>query len=105
MEYAEEAGTLYYFKYPVAGGGDALPVATTRPETILGDMAVAVHPEDARFAHLVGRECEVPLSGGRRVHVNPNRLIVQGFRAPLCASSGPRVRGAAERRQAHACKP
>jgi len=66
VEYAEEAGALYVFRYPVAGGaGEALPVATTRPETILGDTAVAVHPQDARYAALVGRECEVPLSGGR----------------------------------------
>ena len=55
VEYSEEAGTLYYFKYPVVpaagdGGGseEFLPVATTRPETILGDTAVAVHPEDPR---------------------------------------------------------
>jgi valyl-tRNA synthetase len=66
VEYAEEAGSLYVFRYPVAGGrGEALPVATTRPETILGDTAVAVHPQDPRYAALVGRECEVPLSGGR----------------------------------------
>lgn len=42
-------------------------MATTRPETILGDTAVAVHPEDSRYAHLVGKECEVPMSGGRSV--------------------------------------
>lgn len=66
MDYTEEAGTLYFFRYPVAGGdGEHLPVATTRPETILGDTAVAVHPEDERYRHLVGRECEVPMSGGR----------------------------------------
>lgn len=55
---------MYYFRYPVAGGGpeDYLPVATTRPETILGDSAVAVHPEDERYKHLVGRQCTVPLS-------------------------------------------
>ena len=55
---------MYYFRYPVAGGGpeDYLPVATTRPETIVGDTAVAVHPEDPRYAHLVGKECAVPLT-------------------------------------------
>ena len=55
---------MYYFRYPVAGGGpeDYLPVATTRPETIPGDTAVAVHPEDPRFQHLIGRRCAVPMS-------------------------------------------
>ncbi len=48
VERDEEDGFLYYFNYPVEGGG-AIPVATTRPETILGDMAVAVHPEDERY--------------------------------------------------------
>ena len=65
VDYTEDPGTLYYFKYPVVGSGEHLPVATTRPETILGDTAVAVHPEDTRYRHLVGKECEVPMSGGR----------------------------------------
>lgn len=65
MDYSEDPGTLFYFKYPVAGTDEHLPVATTRPETILGDTAVAVHPEDDRYRQLVGRECEVPMSGGR----------------------------------------
>lgn len=64
---------MYYFRYPVAGGGpdDFLPVATTRPETILGDTAVAVHPEDPRFAALIGKECLVPFTdrqGSSSVH-------------------------------------
>lgn len=46
MDFSEEKGKLYFFKYPVAGGSDFLPVATTRPETILGDTAVAVNPND-----------------------------------------------------------
>jgi len=60
VEYSEEQGWLYYFKYPVQGGG-YLPVATTRPETILGDTAVAVHPDDTRFAEYVGRTALVPI--------------------------------------------
>ena len=62
VDYTEEAGSLFHFKYPVAGSEEFLPVATTRPETIMGDSAVAVHPEDERYRHLVGRECQVPLS-------------------------------------------
>ena len=60
VEYSEEAGYLYFFKYCVADSEEFLPVATTRPETILGDTAVAVHPEDARYQHLIGKECLVP---------------------------------------------
>lgn len=60
MEYSEEAGYLYFFKYCVADSEEFLPVATTRPETILGDTAVAVHPEDARYKHLIGKQCLVP---------------------------------------------
>jgi len=62
VEYTEEEGKLYYFKYMIAGGGseDFLSVATTRPETIPGDTAVFVHPEDPRFKHLVGKMVKVP---------------------------------------------
>jgi len=60
VEREEEAGHLYYFTYPVEGGG-GIPVATTRPETILGDTAVAVHPEDERYAHLIGGTALVPM--------------------------------------------
>ena len=61
VEYHDENGSLYYFKYPIAGSDDYLPVATTRPETILGDTAVAVHPEDDRYRHLIGKTCLVPM--------------------------------------------
>jgi valyl-tRNA synthetase len=61
VEYFEEEGKLYYFNYPVADSRESIPVATTRPETILGDTAVAVHPQDDRFRHLVGRMCLVPM--------------------------------------------
>jgi valyl-tRNA synthetase len=60
VEYSEEAGFLYYFKYPVKGGGH-LPVATTRPETILGDTAVAVHPDDPRYQEYIGKMALVPM--------------------------------------------
>ncbi len=59
VESSEEEVTLYYFRYPVEGG-DHLPVATTRPETILGDTAVAVHPDDERYRHLIGKRACVP---------------------------------------------
>ncbi|MGG7055018.1 valine--tRNA ligase [Nitrosomonas sp. ANs5] len=63
----EENGSLWHIRYPFElseGGGETggLIVATTRPETMLGDMAVAVHPEDARYRHLIGRHLRLPLS-------------------------------------------
>jgi valyl-tRNA synthetase len=64
VEYTQEPGTLYYFKYRLADDADAfIPVATTRPETILGDTAVAVHPEDPRYQKFVGRKVVVPVLG------------------------------------------
>jgi valyl-tRNA synthetase len=63
VEHVEEPGKLYYFKYMIAGTDDYIPVATTRPETILGDTAVAVHPEDERFKEFVGRKAVVPILG------------------------------------------
>ncbi|KAL4451165.1 hypothetical protein ABPG77_009237 [Micractinium sp. CCAP 211/92] len=79
VEYSEEPGTLYYFKYPVADSDEHLPVATTRPETILGDTAVAVHPEDERYKHLVGREAVVPMSGGRRIKIIADEYVDREF--------------------------
>ncbi len=63
VEYSEENGKLYYFKYMIAGSHDFIPVATTRPETILGDSAVAVHPDDNRFNKFVGKKAIVPILG------------------------------------------
>ncbi|MEB2287592.1 MAG: valine--tRNA ligase [Anaerolineae bacterium] len=60
VEREEEQGHLYYFNYPLEGGG-SIPVATTRPETILGDTAVAVHPDDERYRRFIGRQALVPM--------------------------------------------
>jgi valyl-tRNA synthetase len=58
----EENGKLWHFRYPLADGSGHLVVATTRPETMLGDTAVAVHPEDERYRHLIGRTVHLPLT-------------------------------------------
>ncbi|QKT02737.1 valine--tRNA ligase [Ectothiorhodospiraceae bacterium 2226] len=60
---AEEDGSLWHMRYPLADGSGHLVVATTRPETMLGDTAVAVHPEDERYRHLVGKAVTLPLTG------------------------------------------
>jgi valyl-tRNA synthetase len=57
----EEAGFLWHFRYPLASGDGHLVVATTRPETMLGDSAVAVHPDDERYQDIVGQEIILPL--------------------------------------------
>ena len=64
VETKEVRGSLWYIRYPVEGGG-CITVATTRPETMLGDTAVAVHPDDERYRSLVGRHVILPLTGRR----------------------------------------
>ncbi|MBE0411206.1 MAG: valine--tRNA ligase [Anaerolineales bacterium] len=62
VEYSMEPGKLYYFKYQLAGSADEhIPVATTRPETILGDTALAIHPQDPRYQKYIGRNVVVPI--------------------------------------------
>jgi valyl-tRNA synthetase len=61
----DEPGKLWHFRYPLAEGDGYLVVATTRPETMLGDSAVAVHPDDERYADLVGKEVLLPIVGRR----------------------------------------
>lgn len=62
VEHEERDSFLWHIRYPVVGGG-SLIIATTRPETLLGDTAVAVHPNDERYLHLIGKEIELPLTG------------------------------------------
>ncbi len=64
VDHRDVQGALYYIRYPLENG-DSLTIATTRPETMLGDTAVAVHPQDERFAHLVGTAAVLPLLGRR----------------------------------------
>jgi len=58
----EEDGSMWHIAYPLEAGAGALIVATTRPETLLGDVAVAVHPEDTRYKHLIGQRLKLPLT-------------------------------------------
>ena len=60
VEYEEQAGHFWHIKYPIVGTDEFLEFATTRPETMLGDTAVAVHPEDERYKHLVGKMVKLP---------------------------------------------
>src|SRR4030043_494421 len=79
VEYSEEPGKLYYFKYMLMDSKDEyIPVATTRPETILGDTAVAVHPEDGRYQKYVGRNVVVPILG-RTIPVIADNYVDREF--------------------------
>ena len=63
VESVEENGQMWYIRYPIVGCNDVLVVATTRPETLLGDVAVAVNPSDERYTHLIGKQVILPLTG------------------------------------------
>jgi len=74
----EKQGHLWYIKYPVAGSREFLIVATTRPETMLGDTAVAVHPEDERYRHLIGKNVLLPLMN-RAIPVIGDEMVDREF--------------------------
>ena len=84
VENNEEQGHLWHFRYPLADGAktldnkDYLVIATTRPETMLGDTAVAVHPEDERYAHLIGQHIMLPLVG-RKIPVIADDYVDREF--------------------------
>ncbi|MGB5535063.1 MAG: valine--tRNA ligase, partial [Thiogranum sp.] len=74
----EENGHLWHMRYPLSNGTGTLVVATTRPETMLGDCAVAVHPGDERYKHLLGEFVELPLTG-RRIPVIADEYVDPEF--------------------------
>jgi valyl-tRNA synthetase len=78
VEYSEEQATLYYFKYMLKDSDEYIPVATIRPETILGDTAVAVHPEDERYQKFVGKTVIVPILG-REIPVIADEYVSREF--------------------------
>jgi len=75
VEYRERNAKLYEIEYPVAGSDRRLTVATTRPETMLGDTALAVHPDDARYRDLIGTEVIVPVAN-RRIPIVADAILV-----------------------------
>lgn len=77
VESKEIEGKLYFFRYPIEGG-DFIPVATTRPETILGDTAVCVHPDDERYKQFIGKIAYVPILD-RPIPVIADEEVVQDF--------------------------
>jgi valyl-tRNA synthetase len=78
VESVEEDGWLWHVRYPLADGSGSLVVATTRPETMLGDVAVMVHPEDERYAALVGKQVVLPLCN-RQIPVIADEYVDRAF--------------------------
>jgi valyl-tRNA synthetase len=76
--YEEKSGNLYHIAYQVEGSDEQVIIATTRPETLLGDSAVCVHPEDERYFHLKGKEVWVPLTG-RKVPLIQDEYVAMDF--------------------------
>jgi len=111
VENTEVAGHMWHFKYPLAGGEtyeyierdadgevtlreirDYISIATTRPETMLGDGAVAVHPSDARYAPIVGKLCEIPV--GPKEHRRLIPIITDDYPDPTFGSGAVKITGA-----------
>ena len=111
VENIEVAGHMWHFKYPLAGGEtyeyvekdaegvvtlretrDYISIATTRPETMLGDGAVAVHPSDARYAPIVGKFCEIPV--GPKAHRRLIPIITDDYPDPNFGSGAVKITGA-----------
>ncbi|MBR6526375.1 MAG: class I tRNA ligase family protein, partial [Lachnospiraceae bacterium] len=78
VEHVEHPGHFWHIKYPIVGEEGYVEIATTRPETLLGDTAVAVNPEDERYAHLVGKMLELPLTG-RQIPVIADEYVDKDF--------------------------
>ncbi|EGZ43873.1 valine--tRNA ligase [Neisseria wadsworthii] len=79
VESVEEQGSMWHIRYPLAERpSESVIVATTRPETMLGDVAVAVHPEDERYRHLIGKELVLPLTG-RTIPVIADEYVEKDF--------------------------
>ncbi|WP_456090472.1 valine--tRNA ligase [Neisseria sp.] len=79
VESVEEQGSMWHIRYPLADNpAEAVIVATTRPETLLGDVAVAVNPEDERYIHLIGKELILPLTG-RTISVIADEYVEKDF--------------------------
>ena len=78
VEHEEEQGNLWYIRYPIKDTDEAIMVATTRPETMLGDTAVAVHPDDERFSRLIGKTVILPLMD-REIPIIPDEYVEREF--------------------------
>ena len=78
VDYSEKDGNFWHLRYPITGTDEFIELATTRPETLLGDTAVAVHPDDERYKHLVGKTVTLPLVG-REIPIFADTYVEMDF--------------------------
>ena len=78
VDYSEKDGNFWHLRYPITGTDEFIELATTRPETLLGDTAVAVHPDDERYKHLVGKTVTLPLVG-REIPIIADTYVEMDF--------------------------
>ena len=78
VEYTDKPGHLWYIRYPLADGSGDIVIATTRPETMMGDTGVAVNPEDEKFKHLIGKTCVLPIMN-RQIPIVGDEYCEIGF--------------------------
>ncbi len=78
VEYEEQPGHFWHIRYKLKDSDGYIEIATTRPETLLGDTAIAVHPEDERYAHLIGKMCILPLVG-REIPIVADEYVEKDF--------------------------
>ena len=78
VEHEDRKGKLWHIRYPAADGGEGVVVATTRPETMLGDTAVAVHPDDGRYSGIVGKTLKLPLTD-RQIPIIADAMVDKSF--------------------------
>ena len=78
VEHVENEGKIYYFRYPIEGTEEYIQIATTRPETMFGDTAVAVHPDDERYKHLIGKNVILPVVE-RRIPIIADEYVEREF--------------------------
>ena len=76
--YKEVQGKFYHMKYPIKDSDETIEIATTRPETMLGDTAVAVHPDDERYKHLIGKKVVLPIVG-REIEIVADEYVDMEF--------------------------
>ena len=79
VEHVDEHRHIYHFKYPLEDGSGSIEVATTRPETIPGDLAVAVHPEDERYKDLVGKNVLLPIMDNKAIPIIADEYVEKDF--------------------------
>ncbi|HCT64846.1 MAG TPA: valine--tRNA ligase [Lachnospiraceae bacterium] len=78
VNHIDKTGHFWHIKYPIVGTNDFLQLATTRPETMLGDTAIAVHPDDERYKHLIGKTCILPLVG-KEIPIIADKYVEMDF--------------------------